>query len=170
MYPTMKLALASATTVAALLTADSTSFVHAGRNKAADPFAVRQAACASPGDGTSRTLRLLAQWLVTESATSEMRSELELPTWHGDSVQIVTDEPLCSRVDSLIVAWLAGPGAGKLVGVTGTVGPVLLARIGPTTFLVQPGDTVPPQPVPQYPYFVVDTAPPVRIGYFGAAP
>jgi hypothetical protein len=69
---------------------------------------------------------------------------------------------LCSTLDALIMAWLAGPGAGKLVGVGASVGPLGVARIGPTQFHVKPTG-VPPQPTRDYQWFVVDTLSPTKI-------
>lgn len=98
---------------------------------------------------------------------AELRAELAVSSWPEDSVQLVSDAALCDRLDSLVVAWLAGPGAGTLAGVVGTIGEVTVARIGPTIFHVRPGSSVPVQPIPHYPYFVVDTAAPTRVAYWG---
>ena len=126
--------------------------------------------CAPAASGQDVSLVALARSIVSSTTAAEFREELQLASWPADSVRLVNDDSLCRRLDSLIVAWLAGPGAGKLVGVGDTVGPLRVARAGLSAFLVQPSDAVPPQPVPQYPYFVVDTAAPVRVRYFGAKP
>lgn len=126
--------------------------------------------CAPAASGQDVSLLALTRSITSSPAAAEFREELQLAPWPADSVRLVNDEPLCQRVDSLIMAWLTGRGAGKLVGVGSTVGPLRVARAGPSAFIVQPSDSVPPQPVPQYPYFVVDTAAPVRVHYFGAAP
>ncbi len=96
-----------------------------------------------------------------------LREKLQISSWPEDSVQLLTDAALCARLDSLVVAWLAGEGNGTLTGVNGTIGPISVARIGTTTFHVRPGSSVPVQPIPHYPYFVVDTAAPTRVAYWG---
>ncbi len=116
--------------------------------------------------GVSEFMRV-SRMLAGAPYASELRTQLQLASWPEDSVHIVTDPALCARLDSLIVAWLDGPGAGTLAGVASTVGVVMVARIGPTMFPVRAGTSVPPQPVPRYSNFVVATSAPTRVAYWG---
>jgi len=125
-----------------------------------------QSACASLSAYDERNLLRVTRWLVTTPSISEFRADLQVGLWPADSVVLVQDSALCSTLDALIMTWLAGPGAGKLVGIGTTAGPLGVARIGPTQFHVKPTG-VPPQPIPQYPWFVVDTLSPARVIYWG---
>ena len=137
-----------------------------------DHDAVRSSvACASLISGDELMFRLHSEQTVSiDSVWAPLRAELGLQSWPADSLERVNDAVLCRRVDSLIVAWLSGPGAGRLVGVAGSIGPVALMRIGPTVFHVKPGASLPVQPEPFRPYFVVDTSAPPRVAFWGATP
>lgn len=127
--------------------------------------------CASLISGDELMFRLHSEQTVSiDSVWAPLRAELGLQSWPADSLERVNDAVLCRRVDSLIVAWLSGPGAGRLVGVAGSIGPVALMRIGPTVFHVKPGASLPVQPEPFRPYFVVDTSAPPRVAFWGATP
>ena len=104
----------------------------------------------------------MSKWLVTTPSISEFRAELQVGVWPADSVALVQDSVVCSTLDALLLAWLAGPGAGKLVGVGASVGPLGVARMGPTQFHVKPTG-VPPQPSRDYQWFVVDTLSPTKV-------
>jgi hypothetical protein len=122
--------------------------------------------CRSPSAiGVQEFLRI-SRWVAAAASATELRQELAIANWPADSVSYLTDEPLCATLDSLVIAWLAGPGTGKLVGIGGSLGEIMVARIGATAFHVRPTAS-PAQPVPQYPWFVVDTLAPSRVAYWG---
>jgi hypothetical protein len=116
--------------------------------------------------GEARIFREHSRDLVAAAYLSDLRVELGLQPWPADSVQRVEEPALCARIDSLITAWRSGPGAGQLVGQSGSVGPVAVMRIGPTVFHVHPGPSVPMQPGRSLPFFVVDTAAPARVAFW----
>jgi hypothetical protein len=127
--------------------------------------------CASLVSGDELMFRLHSEQTVSiDSVWAPLRAELDLQPWPADSLERVNDAVLCRRIDSLIVAWLSGPGAGRLVGVAGSIGPVAVMRIGTTVFHVKPGAALPVQPEPFRPYFVVDTAAPPRVAFWRATP
>ena len=128
--------------------------------------------CASLISGDELMFRLHSEQTVSiDSVWAPLRAELGLQSWPADSLLRVNDAVLCRRLDSLIVTWLSGPGAGRLVGVTGgSIGPVAVMRIGTTTFHVKPGASLPVQPEAFRPYFVVDTAAPTRVAFWKGTP
>ncbi len=124
------------------------------------------ASCRGPSYAGTEGFLLTTKWLASHASATELRAEIAIAPWPPDSVHLVTDSTMCTKLDSLIVAWLAGPGAGTVTGVSNTVGVVTVARIGPTTFHVRPGQSLPPQSLPQYHNFIVDTAPPARVAHW----
>jgi hypothetical protein len=124
------------------------------------------ASCEPPTASNLSEFLRTSRSLVAASNAADLRDELGLAPWQPDSVHLVTDSALCARVDSLAVAWLAGAGAGKLTGVAGTLGDIQVARVGATVFHVD-AYSVPPQAIRRASYFVIDTAAPARVAYWG---
>jgi len=104
---------------------------------------------------------------VTAASQAETPREAQAPiaaraapcaTLTGAGAQL-TDADLSEFLR--ISKWVASaPAAAALCNVTVT-------RVGTTVFHVRPGTSVPTQPVPHYPYFIVDTAAPTRVAYWG---